>query len=815
MPADRTLAAPAKKPVALPPAAYAIGLVLVLGLAGFWYLNRKSHEPPPPPPPLTGAAKAYVRYLKLSEVDMAAHESYMKQQIVEITGKIGNTGDRVIEQIVLNCVFRDAYGQVVLRERVPIVEQEDGRPGAQRCEGLPHALRQYSGELEPGAARPGDRGDRLFVRARFALLAGLLPLLAGAQPVTPVEPALAEIAATRWQQQAAVSPDGSRLAYVNVAAAGKSEIFLAGFSGGQPVRLTAGTAPCEEHGVAWSPDSRQIAFLSDCQKEGQLQLYVAPAGGGKPRALTHLTGLLAEPHWSPDGKRIALLFTENLPRAAGPLDPVLPVTGVAESKIYEQRLAVVEVAGGTARQISPADFYIYEYDWSPDGAGFAVTASRGAGDDNWWIAQLYTLSADGSQWKAVYKPPVERQLAVPRWTPGGRSIVFIGGLMSDEGSTGGEIFQVPASGGEARSLTPGIHSSVSSLVWARAARQLYFTEHYDGGSAISKLDPATGQVERLWQGDESINPPFEDSGISLSDDGKTSAVIRSSWRAAPEVWAGRIGEWSQQTRANAGRKPLWGEAKNLHWTSDGFRVQGWLLYPLNFDANRRYPMVVTVHGGPASSLKPAWPRPGFNPTLLSQQGYFVLMPNPRGSYGQDEKFTMANVKDFGGGDLRDILAGVDEAVKTAPIDPQRVGHHRLELRRVHDHVGGDSDQPLPRRGGRGRHRQLEKLLRPKRHRSVDDPLLRGHRLRRPGGVCQKLGHRLHQAGEDAHAGGGGRSGDGECPPPQSFEFWHALKTLGVKTELVVYPDEGHRFSKPDDQRDVLVRMIRWFNENLR
>ena len=125
MPADKTLPA-TRKPVSIPPAAYAIGLVLALGLAGFWYLNRKSHEPPPPPPPLTGPAREYVRYLKLSEVDMQAHESYMKQQIVEITGKIGNTGDRVLEQVVLNCVFRDAYGQVVLRERVPIVSRKMG-----------------------------------------------------------------------------------------------------------------------------------------------------------------------------------------------------------------------------------------------------------------------------------------------------------------------------------------------------------------------------------------------------------------------------------------------------------------------------------------------------------------------------------------------------------------------------------------------------------------------------------------------------------------------------------------------------------------
>ncbi len=620
------------------------------------------------------------------------------------------------------------------------------------------------------------------------------------------------------------------MAFVTGLADGKSAISVMTLPGGQPTPVSAGRGPCVESAVAWSPDSRQIAFLSDREKPGQLQLYIAPGVGqalspanpanpaGRPRQLTRLTGVLAEPRWSPDGKRVAVLFTENLPRAAGPLDPVLPVSGVAESRVYEQRLAVVDAGApsgpGTVRQISPADYYIYEYDWSPDSSRLVVTASRGAGDDNWWIAQLYTLAADGSGWKSVYRPPLERQLAVPRWSPDGRTIVFIGGLMSDEGSTGGEIFQVPSGGGQARSLTPGMASSASYLIWAPAARQLYFTEHYDGGSAISKLDPASGQVERLWQGDESINPPFEDSGISISDDGKTSAVIRSSWRAAPEIWAGRIGEWSQRTHANAGIKPLWGEAKNLHWTTDGFRVQGWLLYPVNFDAARRYPLVVAVHGGPASSLKPSWPRPGFNPTLLSQQGYFVLMANPRGSYGQGEKFTMANVKDFGGGDLRDILAGVDEAVKTAPLDPQRFGITGwsyggfmtmwavTQTTRFRAAVAGAGIANWKSYYGEN---AIDRWMIPYFGATVyDDPLVYA-RSSAIDFIKQVKTPTLVVVG----------AGDGECPPPQSFEFWHALKTLGVKTELVVYPDEGHRFSKPADQRDVLVRMIQWFNENLR
>ena len=582
---------------------------------------------------------------------------------------------------------------------------------------------------------------------------------------------------------------------------------------GATVEIAPGGS-CEKNSVAWSPDSRQIAFLSDCAKAGQLQLSVAPAAGGAARQLTRLHGLLADPKWSPDGKRIAILFTQDLPRAAGPLDPVPPQTGVLESKIYEQRLAIVDAASGAVRQVSPADLYVYEFDWSPDGGSFVATAAHGEGDNNWWVAQLYRIPAAGGAIKSIYKPPVQQQLAVPRFAPDGKSVVFIGGIMSDEGSTGGEIFQVPAGGGAARNLTPGLKGSASFLMWPKQSKQLYFSEHYDGGSAISKVDPATGQIERLWQGAESINLPFEDTGVSMSDDGRMTAVVRSSWKNPPEVWAGAVGAWSARTHANSSVRPAWGEARSLHWKSDAFEVQGWLIYPANFDPAKKYPMVVGVHGGPASEMKPSWPKPGFNPTLLSQQGYFVLLPNPRGSYGQGEKFTLANVRDFGGGDLRDILAGVEEAVRTAPVDARRVGitgwsyggfmtmFAVTQTNRFRAAVAGAGLSNWQSYYGEN---SIDQWMIPYFGASVyDDPAVYAKssaidfikRVKTPTLIV--VGER-----------------DGECPAPQSFEFWHALKTLGVKTQMVVYAGEGHMFHKPEDRKDVLLRTIAWFNENLR
>jgi hypothetical protein len=122
LPADKAI--PQKE--SIPPMAIAISLVLALGIAGFFFLERASKQPPPPPPPLTDEAKTYVRNLKLSNVEMKAHESFLKQSVVEIVGNIANAGNRVLKSVELNCVFYDPYNQVVLRQRVPIVSARSG-----------------------------------------------------------------------------------------------------------------------------------------------------------------------------------------------------------------------------------------------------------------------------------------------------------------------------------------------------------------------------------------------------------------------------------------------------------------------------------------------------------------------------------------------------------------------------------------------------------------------------------------------------------------------------------------------------------------
>src|SRR5262249_37617303 len=137
-----------------------------------------------------------------------------------------------------------------------------------------------------------------------------------------------------------------------------------------------------EGGLAWSPDGKRLAFLSDAAKKDQLQLYVVTPGGS-PKKLTSVKGFLDAPRFSPDGKTIAVLFTENATRASGPLVAETAETGEIKDSFFEQRLALVDLATQKFPQISPADTYIYEYDWSPDNTHLVVTAALGNGDNNW------------------------------------------------------------------------------------------------------------------------------------------------------------------------------------------------------------------------------------------------------------------------------------------------------------------------------------------------------------------------------------------------------------------------------------------------
>jgi dipeptidyl aminopeptidase/acylaminoacyl peptidase len=306
-----------------------------------------------------------------------------------------------------------------------------------------------------------------------------------------------------------------------------------------------------------------------------------------------------------------------------------------------------------------------------------------------------------------------------------------------------------------------------------------------------------------------------DAGISLSRNAAYSAVIRQSYTSPPEVETGAPGRWKPITRLNAEVRAITGKATNVSWNSDQFSVQGMLIAPPSIEPGKRYPLVVEVHGGPAYAHYPIFPAsPASLDAALASRGYFVFKPNPRGSYGQGEAFTQANVKDFGYGDLRDVLAGLDAVQKAAPIDPERVGitgwsyggymtmWALTQTTRFKAAVAGAGLSDWLSYYGTN---NIDTWMVPYFGASVyDDPKV--YERSSPMTFIKHVRTpTLIVAGDR----------DAEVPITQSYEYWNALRRLGVKTEFVVYPDEGHFFFKRADQIDLMSRLVGWFDTYLK
>jgi dipeptidyl aminopeptidase/acylaminoacyl peptidase len=632
---------------------------------------------------------------------------------------------------------------------------------------------------------------------------------------------------TRTPSSAAISPDGTTVAWA-VRTLDGSQIHLTDVANPDPAKeiivgTGSGATSCGSSEPKWSPDGAWLAFVSNCtanaDKPGQDQVFVWSRKTGESKELTHLVGGIDSLAWSPDGRSIGFLFVENATRSAGALAAMKPWAGViGEDGVEIQRVGVVDAASGSFSQVTPATLHVYEFGWSPDSKHLVFVAANPPGENNWWVAQLYTEEI-GAQPKSILDvtkvsgPLQGLQIAVPRWSPDGSQIAFIGGLMSDQGSTGGDIYLVPSTGGEPRDVTPGRAASVAFIGWI-GPQVIGIAEHVGGSSHLTALDLSTGkdlpQVNTTLP--ESVGAGGLAMSVSVSNE-RAITLIRSSFEKAPEVWAGPLDAMKQITHLNDGLKPAWGKTENIEWTSDGSKVQGWLLYPANYDPAKKYPLLVSVHGGPSSAVTPRWPGVGYGGVPFSALGYFVFMPNPRGSYGQGEKFTQANIKDFGYGDLRDILAGMDVLEKRFPIDKDREGltgwsyggfmtmFGVTQTTRFKAAVAGAGISDWRSYYGEN---SIDQWMVPFFGKTVyDDPEVYAKssaieyikKVKTPTLVV--VGDR-----------------DGECPAPQSFEFWHALRAEGVKTQLVVYPNEGHAFRAPDHRRDVLERALNWFETEM-
>lgn len=693
--------------------------------------------------------------------------------------------------------------------------------------------------------------------AALAAVAFTLPLFSQTPSAEPKRdpriPALIHsLAQVKTLRETELSPDGKLIAWtvssegivlaplsdpahtrhITACASGGSE------TGAPTDRSSSAGWKGHEGSLAWSPDSKTLAFFSDCTPDHKTAIFTDDVtASAAPHQLVQLNGYAKDLQYSPDGKYLSFLYVEGATRPSGALAAMKPPSGVIGVEDVEvQRVAAVGAAYAQVNQtpffLTPANLHVYEFDWSNDSHWLTYVAAPPPGEDNWWTAKLYTEAIVeattyggsphfrqiiGQTPKVVFDPNTTTgplhglQIAVPRFSPDGSKIAFIGGLMSDQGSTGGDIYTVPSTGGDTTDVTPDRPATPVWFKW-EDEQQLGIAGINNGQSHLFVYNIATQQTSdeyNLFLPD-SVGAGDLEMRIATSNSNNI-AFIRSSFEHPEEVWAGPLNSLKQITHYNDALKPSWGKTESIKWTNDGFQVQGWLLYPANYDPAKKYPMIVYVHGGPSAATQPHWPSAGYGAVPFAALGYFVLMPNPRGSFGEGEKFTQANRKDFGYGDLRDILAGVDTVLKDHPVDPNRIGltgwsyggfMTMFDITQTHRFRAAVAGAGIADWQSYYGENSIDQWMIPFFGASVyDDPAVYAK---------SSAINYIKNVTTPTLAVVGDR--DGECPAPQSYEFWHALRDEHVPTQLVVYPDEGHGFTNPEHRIDVLERALGWFEQ---
>jgi dipeptidyl aminopeptidase/acylaminoacyl peptidase len=629
-----------------------------------------------------------------------------------------------------------------------------------------------------------------------------------------------------------LSPDGKHVAYAVAwndrdSDKAQSAVYVAPVEGRQRARRF--TQGIRDHSPRWSPDGRYLAFVSDRGEKNQL--FLAPLEGGEPRQVTKAKFGISQPAWSPDGKRVAYVarvgdYTEreerspvekSAPRVIRDLRYKLDGIGFFD----ERRLHVftVDIESDVETQVTDGDWNDEHPTWSPDGRRIAFVCDRERDrQQRHWRADVWVVPSIGGRARKLTRS--RGAASYPAFSPDGKWIAFLGHEHGDAGSSkNAHLLVVPANAGRApRSVSASIDRSVvghpvalggRTFAWLPHGNSLLFLAEDRGTQILCLAGVARDSVSRVLDGERQIE------SFALAPDGK--------WIAFAAVWASEPGEIYSTTLGSGGRERNLSHANDdlrgavdlspvrriVYAGADGLEIEAFVLYPSNYRAGKRYPMVLQIHGGPHSFH----PFGFFLPhQCLAAAGYVMLLPNPRGSTTYGEEFTQGCVGDWGGKDFEDLIAGVDELVRRGIADPDQLyvggysyggfmtawilGHtDRFRAAVIGAPVAnqvsmfGTSDIPrfeVRQMGG-------TPFENPEEYRkrspvtylpNVKAPVLLVH-----------------------------HEGDLRCPIGQAEEIFQGLRLLGSEVEFVRYPGGFHTYNThaPSQQLDRMKRTRDWYD----
>jgi len=626
----------------------------------------------------------------------------------------------------------------------------------------------------------------------------------------------------------AISPDGRQIVFSRsfvdkINDQNRSNLWIVDVQGERIRELTRGN--WSDSSPVWSPDGKRIAFLSD--RDGTRQLHVMWPDTGEVAQLTHYTGDIGNPVWSPDGRQIA--FTSTVEDK----DPILPVKlpprpenakwarpaviidrlnwrrdGVGPvPKAYSHVFVVDAVLGGTPRQVTSGNYNHGDVAWSRDGRTIYVSGIRKPdaeylrGD-----SEIYAVRLDTLEVRALTdRLGPDRG---PRVSPDGKWIAYTGYDEQRFTSTLSSLYLMDSEGGNRRLWAGKLPNSPSDVTWAPDSSGVYYSMG-EKGTVNVYFAPLDGSPRKVTDGNHVLG------GFSLAGNGQAAATVSTPQSPGCLVTFHVKNPAAMKTLADVNADVLagvrLGEVEELWWTStDGLRIQGWLMKPVDFQAGRKYPMVLWIHGGPWSMYDV-----GFNWSFqnFAAEGYGVLWTNPRGSTGYGQDFVNGIQYSYPGKDYDDLMTGVDAALAKGWIDERNlfvcggsgggvltawiVGHTdrfagAVSMRPVinwHSFVGTTD--------GASWYDQFRKF-------PWEDPM--EYAVRSPlHYVANVKTPTMIMTGE----------ADLRTPIGQSEEFYRALKMLKKETLLVRMPEEFHGWRRPSHRMLQQAYLLAWFEKHKR
>jgi dipeptidyl aminopeptidase/acylaminoacyl peptidase len=559
--------------------------------------------------------------------------------------------------------------------------------------------------------------------------------------------------------------------------------------------------------IAWSPDGKIIAFtMEGAKKEEGPQVWFMYADGGEPWQVTHHESGVRGFAFAPDGKSLLLVAAVPEPKAEEQRKKEHDDAMVLDHDFRMAQLWTWNIASGDEKQITHGDFTIRDPRYSPNGSQVTFTSNPTPRLDDISLTTAWLLDLSSGHLRKLADSPAYTRDA--RWSPDGKSIAFLG---SDGGPGPAQtsLYVEPAEGGAARRLGAAFPLDAEEPVWSPDGKTIYFSSNTRESVEVFAANVDSGAIRQV-----SERPGV----VAIDEIAKNGAVIGTFTDPTRPAEVFRSDAGFHAIRTITDQNP-WladyalGQMEVIRWKSskDGMEIDGIVTKPVDFEAGHKYPFLLNPHGGPtAASLLM------FNPTeqIMAANGYLVLQPNFRGSTGRGLKFAAANENDWGDGDYRDDMSGVDAVIARGWADPNRLGAFGWSYGGFMTYwIDTQTDRFKAISPGAGLpdlysmysqtdiHRYLRAFFSEKAPWDnfaeywAHSPMKYIENVKTPTMI-------LHG------------QADTRVPMPQSVEFYTALHERHIPVEFVQYPRENHGFVEPRHIQDRWQRYLVFFGKYL-